>query len=77
MIHIFDPKQHSCIRLIKRCREGFQGELNVFWGGRLQLLELLQLTIRPSEPMVNQKISPMSLLWCIKPLTFRLLYLKW
>jgi hypothetical protein len=55
MIHLFDPKQHSCIRLIKRCREGFQRELNVFQGGRLQLLELLQLTVRPPEPIVNQK----------------------
>jgi len=56
-IHFFDSKQHSRMRLIKRCWECFQGERHVISGGGLQLLELLQLTIRPAEPAGNLGVS--------------------
>jgi hypothetical protein len=57
MIHLLDPSEHSSIRVIQGRRKGLEYLFHVLGLVGVKTLQLLQLAIRPTEPIQNVKIS--------------------
>jgi hypothetical protein len=57
MIHFLDSSEHSSIRVIQGRRKGLKYLFHILGLVGVKIFKLLQLAVRPPEPIQNVKIS--------------------